>query len=299
MITAQELKAYVEANPKRVRARESTRYPGLFVIKYQNCVFFKGSWDSTLIECRGLVVDADFNPVIKPLTKIFNRHEQNTDIHRDTPTLAIRKVNGFMAAATRVPEQGVVVSTTGSLDSTFADLARSYVTAQVESVIGEGWTYLFEIVDPTDPHIIPEEPGAYLIGARQISDDADYYSTPAHEMFLDTMAEAMGVKRPEWFVTRFSNIAEQARTCRSEGFVCYGDGTALKIKSPFYLVSKLFARMNSDKLTKSLQDPGSLKQRLDEEFYSLIEHLTEHQTEFAAMTEQDRLVFVRDYFEKG
>lgn len=299
MISAQELKDYVEANPRLVTRRESARYPGLFVIKYHRRVFYDGCWDDVLEECRGLVVDADYNAVIRPFTKIYNRFERNTNIHRDKPVLAVRKVNGFMAAVTHVRGHGVVVSTTGSLDSEFADLARKNLPETVDEFADNGSTWLFEIVDPSDPHIIPEEAGAYLIGARPILDNQDYYSTPIHESYLDGVAELMKVKRPEWKVyDRFSDLTDLMNDCRHEGYCVYGDNTALKIKSPYYLVKKLFARMNSDRLLKMIDNDQAIRERVQEEFYPLVDFLREHKAEFAALDEQDRLGFIRDYFEE-
>ena len=83
MITDLELRSYIESNPSLVKMRRSTRYPGLFVVKYTRKVFYDGLWNDVLEECRGLVVDADYNPIVKPFTKIYNRFERGTNIHRD------------------------------------------------------------------------------------------------------------------------------------------------------------------------------------------------------------------------
>lgn len=298
MITAEELKAYVEANPSLVKMRESTRYPGLFVVKYTKKVFFDALWNDVLEECRGLVVDADYNAVIRPFTKIYNRFERNTNIPRDEPVLAVRKVNGFMAAVTHVEGHGVIVSTTGSLDSEFVDLAKRVLPDTVAPHVAPSLTYLFEIVDPSDPHIVPEEPGAYLIGIRRVDDHMSHWSTSAAERWLDIVAETMQVKRPEWReYDRFSDLTDQMNACRHEGWVVYGAGTALKIKSPYYLVKKLFARMNADKLIKMLDQPQALRERLEEESYPLIDFIRENRDNFIALDEQARLGFIRNYYE--
>ena len=66
----------------------------------------------------------------------------------------------------------------------------------------------------------------------------------------------------------------------------------IRFKSPFYLMNKLFARGNTDRLLN-----GKAKQILDEEFYGLIDHIAEHRDVFVAMSEQERLVFTRTYLE--
>lgn len=284
-------------NASLLTRKESTRYPGLFVKKYTRKVFYDNLWhqNEELMEARGHVELEDGTVVVRPFTKIFNRGENGTDIDRDEICLCIRKVNGFMAAATYVPQlDEVVISTTGSLDSDFVALAESHLNDRVREVVKqyaieeEPTTFLFEIVDETDPHIVPEEVGAYLIGYRAVSDDTPYRSFITKEAVMDHLALSMGVHRPAWDVQRFSEIVHRARVCKHEGFVVYGDkGTSLKIKSPYYLTMKAAARR---------KDIMSLnKQNVDEEFYPLIEHLTLMGDSFTMMSEQERLDYMRDY----
>lgn len=281
-----------------IQRKESKRYPGLFVKKYSKKVFFDALWhtDDALLEARGHVEDADGNIVVRPFTKIFNRFENNTDIDRDEDVVSIRKVNGFMAAATYVPSlDKVVVSTTGSLDSEFVEFAEKYITEEVKEGIRSisrerPATFLFEICHPLDPHIINEEFGAYLIGCRYVDDESAYFSDEALETGLDFSARSLGVLRPEWKVCRFSDVVREAAECKHEGFVVYGktSKTSLKIKSPYYLTLKACARK---------KDILSLdKQRVDEEYYELIDHLKENVEMFNALDEQARLMYIVNYF---
>lgn len=276
--------------------KESVRYPGLFVKKYTRKVFYDNLWyeNEELMEARGHVELEDGTVVVRPFTKIFNRFENGTDIDRDEICLYVHKINGFMAAATYVPQLNrVIVSTTGSLDSDFVALAEYHINDRVREVITElaamdgPHTWLFEIVDASDPHIIPERCGAYLIGCRDVNDDRPYTSTIDNEKRLDVASALMGVMRPVWNVARFSDIVRIAQECKHEGFVVYGDKTVLKIKSPYYLTLKAAARR---------KDIMSLnKQNVDEEFYPLIEHLALMGETFTMMSEQERLDYMRDY----
>lgn len=299
MITTEKLREFVEANPKLVQRKESSRYPGLFVVKYKRNVFWDNLWNDVLVECRGLVVDADWDIVVQPFTKIFNRGENGTDIDRDADVVAIRKVNGFMAAATYVKGHGVVISTTGSLDSDFVTLAEQWITDQVKQVVEQnfGYTFIFEIVDPSDPHIVREEPGAYLIGARQIPADEDYMSSEGVEVWLDIVARDMGVFRPEWVNARFSAVVDAAKTCQHEGFVVYSKDQALKIKSPYYLTSKFFARKSEEKLLKGLEDQQWFRTVVEEEMYPVIDYLATIKEDFVAQNEQQRLATVQAFIE--
>ena len=285
-------------NASLLTRKESSRYPGLFVKKYTRKVFYDNLWheNEELMEARGHVELEDGTVVVRPFTKIFNRGENGTDIDRDEICLVVRKVNGFMAAATYVPQlDKVIVSTTGSLDSDFVTLAERHLNDRVREVVKqyaieeEPTTFLFEIVDESDPHIVPEEIGAYLIGYRKVSDDTPYQSFITKEATMDDLALRMGVHRPAWDVVRFDEVFRRSQVCKHEGYVVYGDRskTVLKIKSPYYLTLKAAARR---------KDIMSLnKQNVDEEFYPLIEHLTLMGDSFTMMSEQERLDYMRDY----
>lgn len=280
-----------------VTRKESVRYPGLFVKKYTRKVFYDNLWheNAELMEARGHVETADGRTVIRPFTKIFNRFENNTDIDRDEVCISVRKVNGFMAAATWVPEVAdVVISTTGSLDSDFVTLAEKYLNHDVQGYIKsmselEKGTFLFEIVDPSDPHIVPEEAGAYLIGFRPVDSDVPYHSSVMKELDLDRTAKAMGVMRPDWKIQKFGDVVYEASSCKHEGFVVYSQQskTSLKIKSPYYLHLKMVAR-KKDILSLN-------KERIDEEYYPLIDHLASLGESFTALDEQQRLDYMREY----
>lgn len=285
------LKEFVENNPKLVVRRESHRYPGLFVLKYHRKVFYDALWTPEIQEFRGMVVDADYNIVVHPFTKVFNRFEQGTDIDLDEEVVAVKKINGFMGVVTVTNSHGVLYSTTGSLDSDFADLVRKHVPDT--SGMRVGYSYIFEICDETDPHIIPEKTGAYLIGMRDC-----HTGEMLSEQMLDDWAKALNIHgwmRPSWAVCKFVHIVMAAKLCQHEGFMVYGKDTSLKIKSPYYLVKKLLARMTEKRFENNWLDTQQMREIIDEEYFPLLAHIRENREEFRVMNEQDRLTFMRDY----
>jgi hypothetical protein len=239
---------------------------------------------------RGLVVDENWNVIVRPFRKIFNRFESGTDFPLDTDVAAARKVNGFMAALTVDDEYGVIVSTTGSLDSPFVTMAEKYLLPLKDHGLINGVTYLFEIVDPEDPHIIEEKVGAYLIGARAVCSQVSLL-----ECDLDEIAKGMGVLRPDWYQTTFGKIVEMAHRCKHEGFVVYNKANhqALKIKSPYYLTKKFFMRVRAEKLT--VEWLVANRNNFDEEFYGLIDYILSSRDFFTAMTPEDRRAYIEDY----
>jgi hypothetical protein len=284
--------------------KESKQYPGLFVKKYTKQVFWNNLWNPELVESRGHVFNADGKLVISPFTKIFNRGENGTDIPRDHMCLCVQKVNGFMAAVTYVPEiDTVVISTTGSLDSDFVEMAREKIDEDfiddlrrdyLENTPPFTYTFLFEIVHENDPHIINEIPGAYLIGRRRVGGEESYHSTVENETLLDEIAENYDLYRPMWTIDKFSDIVDAAKVVNHEGFVVYDNegSTSLKIKSPYYLTAKAMARCK-DIFTLD-------KRRIDEEYYPLLDNIKNsvEPSYWESMDEQDKLEFIRDWVMK-
>lgn len=280
-------------------------FAGLSVLKYKNSVFWDNLWhtDPRLLECRGMVVDSEDNVIIWPFTKIFNRLENGTDLPLDKPVVCSRKVNGFMAAASLYNDE-IIVSTTGTLDSTFAEIAREHIIGgwqrgndHLKKLLGIGLTLMFEICDETDPHIVDEKPGAYLIGCR-------FHNTGSMvpEVALDGLVKDTVWNRPKCYEDiLFGDVVTMANTCTHEGFVVRDPqmGTLLlKIKSPHYLTKKFLMRGGDNKWDMIWDNPKEAKKRIDEEYYELLDHIREHYSkdDWAGMDSQKRRQVVEDYF---
>ena len=299
-----ELKAFVEQNPDLVTMRESTRYPGLFVLKYKRRVFFDALWNEYLEECRGTVIDRDFNVIVRPFTKIYNhRIEDRAPVFKPNDVvMAYDKVNGFMCAVT-VYNGELIVSTTGSLDSDFVKMAEDmiYKTADVSTIKecchNGKVTLMFEVCHRDDPHIIPEQEGLYYIGYRENdwNDGMDHMAMSGVALGMVSDARAMKVYPvPSYSVTTVAELEKSMLTSRREGVVFYHmDGRAAKIKTKWYLAQKFVARNpRTDKLLTQ-----AAYEILDEEYYPLLNEIRAKIAEFTALDEQTRLAWCRNFLE--
>lgn len=281
-------------------------YAGLSVLKYKNNVFWDNLWhtDPRLLECRGMVVDAEDNVIIWPFTKIFNRFENGTDLPLDQQVVCVRKVNGFMATAA-VRGEKLLVSTTGTLDSEFSTLARKHLDELKFDGVAfpEDFTFIFEICDRSDPHIIDEEEGAYLIGVRDLA----LNGVMVEEHKLDRIAEVIGAKRPIWGVVPFGDVVYNVQHVQHEGYVIRNIGTdeenselLMKIKSPHYLAKKFLMRGGDNKWDMIWDNPQEARKRIDEEYYSLLEWLrfAFEKEEWKALDSQVRREKIETYFER-
>jgi hypothetical protein len=270
---------------------------GIYVLKYKKRVFYDNLWNEYIAECRGSIVDKDFNLVTYPFTKIYNYGIEKAApvLDKDTRVTAFRKVNGFMAAVT-LHEGKLLVSTTGSTANDYVDMARELIDEAKYSDLCSRWagyTFMFECVHRNDPHIVPEKEGMYILGYRE----NQWHSPVEHDPFmLLEMGRVLGCFVPESILTNMARLQELAKECRHEGYVFYtADGVSAKIKSPYYLTSKWVARNpRTDKLVDLNKD---IKHNIDEEYYGLIDAIRLNIEAYTAMNEQERLDWVRKFLE--
>lgn len=270
---------------------------GLFIHKYKNKVFWNDLWgtDPRLLDARGLVLDREGNIVQLPFTKIFNYKERGVTINPHHRVLGVEKINGFMAAVSLYNDD-ILVSTTGSLISDFVDMAKQILPppAAIRNKIRPGFTYLFEIAHPDDPHIIPEEVGAYLLAFRKKEYGSPYHKGP--EVDEEARFLGCGIKTPNWIETTFEELLAHNRYFKREGYVVYDleSKTILKLKSPWYLTNKFIAR------TKDLSKVWAkdYKRHFEEEVYPICEFLQSKYSmdQFTQFEEQDRLSIIREFF---
>ena len=305
MMNKLALQQFVHDNPSLVTMKPAENYPGLFVLKYKRKVFYDNLWNDFLEECRGTVIDNDFNVIARPFTKIYN-----FGIEANAPTLAddvevtaYRKVNGFMCSATWY-KGDILLSTTGSTANDYVDYAKemmlkhqSWEDWKFEIHNADGVTLMFECCHPSDPHIVPEDAGMYFLGLRDNTWDSEI------KMFGKDMSDwaryfalsHLKCGYAEATQTTVGEMAKMAKTVKHEGFVFYTkDGLSAKIKSPYYLTSKWVARNpRTDKLVDMKKD---IKHSIDEEYHNLIDAIRLNIVAYTAMSEQERLAWVRLYF---
>lgn len=289
----EDLRKFVQENPKLVAMRPAGE--GLYVLKYKKSVFYDNLWNDYLEECRGTIVDEDFNIVSYPFTKVYNYGvEAKAPVFGDSVIVdAYRKVNGFMVAVTWHNDD-ILVSTTGSTDSDYVAMAKELIRPTLSRFRGvcekhSTYTFMFECVHRNDPHIIPEVEGMYYLGHRlKVWGSPVEVDTNMHNMF--------GCFGTEHIRVTMGELKKLVKDVRHEGFVFYAmGGVSSKIKSPWYLTNKWVARNpRTDKLVNMQND---IKKNLDEEYYPLVDAIRANIDEYTALDEQARLAWVRNFME--
>lgn len=286
---------------------------GLQLIKYNPATtMFKGVWDRYTVQgARGhIIADNDITkPVNMPFPKLFEAEELGIVIPPEFPVRAFSKRNGYMLDVTWSDEHNqLIVGTTGTIDSKHAQMGRSYIQDWMEEVFKDyaGMTFIFEVCDPSDPHIFPEPQGLYLIGVRH-PEWSSTFNLLVNDYFIGDMASAFrefteGVRFDPPYDSTYGEIEALSKTCDHEGFVVWldieGRAIPLKLKGQHYKIRKRVARANTlQKLAEILTGRNHDKLFTGPSLYAelrkrLIGEDEWHMGEFFNMTEQSRLAYM-------
>lgn len=281
-----------------VKATECGEYT---IYKYARKVFYKNLWTPELELFRGTVFRGE-QLVVEPMVKVYNFGERNTgvDLPVDTEVILDYKVNGFMLNVTVVKELGehrLLFSTTGSLDSDFVALGMTkfFNTLSIVEIpellkFPEFTTFTFEVVDPSDPHIVSETFGLHLLRVK----------TPEKVFAFEernALARDMGLLHHKVVETTLGRALDAAKTAEHEGWMVYSTNGELlfKLKTNHYLTKKFLMRSSK---ASDLMFGESPKEHFDEEFYGAIEMIRENYSkeEWNALDDQGRRVVIEDFF---
>lgn len=202
-------------------------------------------------ECRGLILDTDFNIVSRSFDRFFNFGEMpETQAHLDwSKAVCMEKVDGslikiyFWNGLWRISTRGTAFaeSTVNGFPETFAELVLKALKLTAEGFqercneeLLPYYTYIFELTS-TENRVVKVYSGYTLhyLGARR-NDDGTYGS-----QCREFDAIALGARSIKFF--GFGSAEECAETAKhlpdlEEGYVVYQDGVPVcKIKSPAYV----------------------------------------------------------------
>lgn len=303
---------YLNFAQKNFIKKASKKYPNLFVLKYARHIFYDNKFDDALLEMRGLVMDNFNQIIIRPFKKVFNYSERiaknsKYPINIDDTHLvnAVVKVNGFLGVCTYVSlekdnpnyhadfNQKVLYSTTGSLDSDFAKMTQIHCEKYTDVFKKyPNHSFLFEITDKDDIHIINEAFGETLIGIVDVKTGQMF-----DEDYLDNIGKQFNINRPQVIKNiTFGELKHLLKTVKHEGFMVFDANTdelLFKLKSPFYLISKFFGRSKESNLNSKLH-----KKNVDEEYYPLIDYIKDNQDYFNNLDELAKIAYIQEFLEK-
>ena len=228
-------------------------YPDLYVLNYDQIESPK--LNDIVRECRGLILDKDYNIVSRSFDRFFNYGENETgkdiDITKcsvydkiDGSLIKIYHHNGHWHVSTR--GTAYAESDVGGYGITFKELVYKALNIKTQEEfdnifdsfnIGRNYTFIFEVTS-FENRIVTHYTG-YKLWILSIRNNisGNYVAFP--ESQFESLFSQFGIHIPKRY--EFSNIDECIEVVQNlkdlnEGYVVYNDGIpAFKLKSPTYL----------------------------------------------------------------
>lgn len=147
-------------------------YLDLRILNYTEKAQYEQLWNPVTTQCRGLIVNSENKVIARPFDKFMNYGQNQADkLLMDYPIVATDKMDGSLGILWDY--EGVQgIATRGSFTSEQAIHATLVWQAKYGFSVAPEWTYLFEIVYPTNRIVLNygEMDELVLLGVRDIEE---------------------------------------------------------------------------------------------------------------------------------
>ena len=224
-------------------------YLPLHIYNYSPSVQFDKRWNNVTLNCRGLILDEDYNIVARPWKKFFNLGEVELPIQLTDPVEIMDKADGSLGIlyphiidTDEVFDIHWKIATRGSFASEQAIKATEIYREKYSNFDPiPGYTMLFEIIFPSNRIVLDYGDMEDLILLGAVENETGYYISPTQAEFMWT---ERGPSRPARWpgpvvkVFSYNNISEALGYMErenAEGYVIRSHNFMVKLKQPDYL----------------------------------------------------------------
>lgn len=241
----------------------------LWIHNYSQTCQYNKIWTEVTLQCRGLILDGEFNLVARPLKKFFNLGEIVTDTIPNEPFEITKKEDGSLGILYWINDVPYI-ATRGSFESDQAKKATEILHTKYSHVFDKfkrDRTYLFEIIYPQN-RIVLDYAGM---------EDLIMIAIVDNETGMDLPLEDIGfplVKRYDGITD--INTLKSMEVENEEGFVVrfIPSNTRIKIKfSEYCRLHKILTQTSNIAIWENLRDGkplDELLERIPDEFYKWV-----------------------------
>jgi len=239
----------------------------LWILNYTNKAQFDGKWNKYTLQCRGLIVDSDWNIMSRPFKKFFNYGELSNYGVRlpNEPFKVSEKMDGSLGISYFVNDVPYI-ATRGSFHSPQAEKASEMLDSKYQkskSKLRKDRTYLFEIIFPEN-RIVVDYGKVEELCLLAIVDNATGKLLPLEKLGFPLVKQYDGIDD-------YDTLAA-LETDNAEGFVItFESGLMMKIKFENYMrLHKLMTGLTEKHIWELCKEGGKLTDILHnvpDEFY--------------------------------
>lgn len=254
-----------------------TKHPSeeLYILNYTQTCQFSHTWNEVTIQCRGLIVDKNFNILYRPFCKFFNIEEvDESKIPYGMNFEVTDKLDGSLGILYWIGDVPYI-STRGSFSSDQAIHATEILHRKYSHVfdyLDRNITYLFEIIYPENRIVLDYGQTDDIFLLAKIDTETGYeYSLESG--FFQTTKVYDGV-------TDFKKLRDISLD-NKEGFVVkFENGFRVKMKFVEYVrLHKILTNVTSYTIYEYLSEGRELKELLEkvpDEFFTWVKKTSDN-----------------------
>lgn len=255
------------------------------IYNYTEKAQFAKHWNQVTLNCRGLILDDSFNILARPWKKFFNLGEGYIEFDMNDPAEVTDKMDGSLGilyptfhrkwnGGNPITITDWHIATRGSFNSEQAMHATELLESKnylYEITPLDGWTYLFEIVYPSNRIVIDYHGMDDLVLLGAVNNTYGYYYSP------DVAAATLNWRGPVVKIFDYKTLQEafvaEDRT-NAEGFVIRCGNHQVKLKQTDYLaLHRIVTNLTEKRIWESMTEGKSdldLCELFPDEFHSWI-----------------------------
>lgn len=246
----------------------------LQILNYTQRVQYDRLWDDLTMQCRGLILDAEYNVEAKPFGKFFNWSELKSEEIPNEPFEAYTKLDGSLGIIYWMSDTPYI-ATRGSFESEQAIRATKILHSKYPHTFDNldyGKTYLFEIIYPEN-RIVLDYNGMEDLIMLAVIDNATGKDLPLEDIGFPLVQRHDGIKNID-LLTLLEKDNE-------EGFVIkFQSGMRCKVKFAEYVrLHKILTQTSNIAIWECLkngQPLDELLERIPDEFFKWVKSTKEY-----------------------
>lgn len=269
-----------------VTARKHPTLP-YTIYNYSPETQYRKLWNDVTLNCRGLILDNNFNIVARPWKKFFNLGEVELPMQFTDPVEIMDKVDGSLGILYPVHDpyfhnnlNGWAIATRGSFISEQAQHATQVLEAKYRQdfpnfeKVALDYTFLFEIIYPENRIVLNYDGMDDLILLGAVENETGYYLSP---VVASAMLGWNGLVVKTFKYKSITEALGHMDRQNAEGYVIRSHNFMVKLKQPDYLeLHRLVTNMTPKTIWEQLKNGRLIKDivaDLPDEFHSMVENI--------------------------
>ena len=208
----------------------------IYIYNYSKSCSLEGKWNEATMQCRGVIVDKDYNILARPFDKFFNYEEiEDKSIIPGGGAVAYEKIDGSLGIMYWIGETPYI-ATRGSFSSDQAlhatKVLHTKYAKEIEVIkhLRYNYTFLFEIVYPENRIVVDYGDLDDIILLAIINN-----AHPENEIPISTYAPYFTTAKCYGKFENYLNLREEIAGDNREGFVLrFDNGFRMKMKYEDY-----------------------------------------------------------------